>query len=57
MKNFKQYYEAYSLLEEKAANTHLTHLEELVLTKGKDGYATARGFLTDLLSHLQGKSK
>ena len=57
MNNFKQYYEAYSLLEEKAANTHLTHLEELVLTKGKDGYATARGFLTDLLSHLQGKSK
>ena len=57
MKNFKQFYEAYQLIEEKAANTHLTHLEELVLTKGKDGYATARGFLTDLLSHLQGKSK
>lgn len=58
MITFKQYCNEYNLLEEAAkANTHLTHLEELVLTKGEQGYATARGFITDLLSHLQGKSK
>ena len=57
MKNFKQYFQSYQLLEERAANTHLTHLEELVLTRGQEGYDQARGFLTDLLSHLQGKSK
>ena len=58
MKNFKLYYESYlELLEESKANTHLTHLEELVLTKGKGGYDQAKGFLTNLLSHLQGKSK
>ena len=26
------------LLKEGAANTHLTHLEELVLTQGAEGY-------------------
>ena len=58
MKNFKLYYEHYQLIEEATkANTHLTHLEELILTKGEAGYDTARGFITDLLSHLQGKSK
>jgi len=58
MKNFKLYYEHYQLIEEATkANTHLTHLEELILTKGDVGYDTARGFITDLLSHLQGKSK
>jgi hypothetical protein len=58
MITFKQYCNEYNLLEEATkANTHLTHLEELVLTKGEQGYATARGFITDLLSHLQGKSK
>jgi hypothetical protein len=58
MKNFKLYFEQYQLIEEATkANTHLTHLEELVLTKGEAGYKTARGFVTDLLSHLQGKSK
>ena len=58
MNNFKLYYEQYQLLEEATkANTHLTHLEELVLTQGERGYDIARGFLSDLLSHLQGKSK
>ena len=58
MKNFKLYYKQYQLLEEATkANTHLTHLEELVLTQGERGYDIARGFLSDLLSHLQGKSK
>jgi len=57
MKTFKLYFEQYELLTEAKANTHLTHLEELVLTKGEAGYKTARGFITDLLSHLQGKSK
>jgi hypothetical protein len=58
MKKFKLYFEQYQLIEEATkANTHLTHLEELVLTKGEAGYNTARGFITDLLSHLQGKSK
>ena len=51
MKNFKQYFQEYSLLEEKA-NTHLTHLEELLLTRGEDGYRQARSVLVDLLSHL-----
>ena len=58
MKNFKLYFESYQLLQEATkANTHLTHLEELVLTRGEQGYGIARGFITDLLSHLQGKSK
>ena len=57
MKTFKLYFEQYKLLNEAKANTHLTHLEELILTKGEGGYKTARGFITDLLSHLQGKSK
>ena len=58
MKNFKLYFEHYlELIEEAKANTHLTHLEELILTKGEGGYDQAKGFLTNLLGHLQGKSK
>ena len=57
MISFKKYYAAHRLLTEAKANTHLTHLEELVLTQGERGYGVARGFITDLLSHLQGKSK
>ena len=57
MISFKKYYTAHRLLTEAKANTHLTHLEELVLTQGERGYGVARGFITDLLSHLQGKSK
>jgi len=60
MKNFKLYFEHYlDILEEGKgkANTHLTHLEELILTKGQGGYDQAKGFLTNLLGHLQGKSK
>ena len=38
------------------ANTHLTHLEELVLTKGSDGYKMARAFLVELLKTLKGNS-
>ena len=38
------------------ANTHLTHLEELVLTQGPAGYKMARGFLLELLKTLQGNS-
>jgi len=44
MKNFKLYYEHYQLLEESAKG-HLTHLEELLLTKGEQGYDQARQFL------------
>ena len=44
------------LLEGKA-NTHLTHLEELVLTQGPQGYQMARGFLLELLETLKGNSK
>ena len=52
MKTFKQY-----LLSEAAkANTHLTHLEELVLKKGDEGYKTARKFIIDLLNHLETNS-
>jgi hypothetical protein len=57
MNNFKDFYRDHTLLTEAKANTHLTHLEELVLTQGERGYDIARGFLSDLLSHLQGKSK
>ena len=46
-----------SLLEEGKANTHLTHLEELVLTQGPKGYDMARAFLLELLETLKGNSK
>ncbi len=46
-----------SLLEEGKANTHLTHLEELVLTQGPKGYSMARAFLLELLETLKGNSK
>jgi len=38
------------------ANTHLTHLEELVLTQGQQGYKMARAFLLELLQTLKGNS-
>lgn len=38
------------------ANTHLTHLEELVLTQGADGYKMARSFLLELLKSLKGNT-
>ena len=43
-----------SLLDEGKANTHLTHLEELVLTQGPKGYKMARAFLLELLEELKG---
>ena len=47
-----------SLLEEGSkANTHLTHLEELVLTQGAAGYNMARAFLLELLETLKGNSR
>ena len=42
------------LLDEGKANTHLTHLEELVLTQGPKGYDMARAFLLELLEELIG---
>jgi hypothetical protein len=57
MKTFKQYYNNTRLIEEQAANKHLTHLEELILTRGQEGYDIAKSVLINLLSHLQGKSK
>jgi len=56
MKKFKLYYEQYQLIEENAKG-HLTHLEELLLTKGEQGYGQARQFLVDMLGKLQGKHK
>jgi hypothetical protein len=44
------------LLTEAKANTHLTHLEELILTQGAQGYKTARSFLIELLKNLKGNS-
>ena len=38
------------------ANTHLTHLEELVLTQGPAGYKMARAFLLELLKTLKGNT-
>tara|TARA_R110000824_G_scaffold14713_2_gene62397 strand:+ start:309 stop:2756 length:2448 start_codon:yes stop_codon:yes gene_type:complete len=46
-----------SLITEAKANTHLTHLEELVLTQGPKGYQLARAFLLELLETLKGNSK
>jgi len=46
-----------SLVVEGKANTHLTHLEELVLTQGNEGYQLARTFLLELLETLKGNSK
>ena len=43
-------------LTEGKANTHLTHLEELVLTQGPKGYEMARAFLLELLETLKGNS-
>jgi len=43
-------------LTEGKANTHLTHLEELVLTQGSQGYEMARAFLLELLETLKGNS-
>ena len=40
-----------------SANTHLTHLEELVLTQGPRGYELARAFLLELLQTLKGNSE
>ena len=44
------------LLTEAKANTHLTHLEELILTQGAQGYKTARSFLIEMLKNLKGNS-
>lgn len=57
MRNFKQFHQDSQLLTEAKANTHLTHLEELVLTQGERGYGVARSMVADLLSKLQGKTK
>jgi len=46
-----------SLVVEGKANTHLTHLEELVLTQGKEGYQLARAFLLELLETLKGNTE
>ena len=38
------------------ANTHLTHLEELILTQGASGYKQAREILIELIKNLKGNS-
>jgi hypothetical protein len=43
------------ILSETKANTHLTHLEELVLTQGQDGYNQAKAFLYELIKNLKGE--
>ena len=43
-----------SVLKEGKANTHLTHLEELVLTRGGEGYEMARSFLLEMIKVLRG---
>jgi len=45
-----------SFIKEAKANTHLTHLEELILTQGEAGYKQARSFLIELLKNLKGSS-
>ena len=44
------------LITEAKANTHLTHLEELILTQGKAGYKQAKSFLIELIKNLKGNS-
>jgi len=44
------------LITEAKANTHLTHLEELVLTQGEAGYKQAKSFLIELIKNLKGNS-
>ncbi len=43
------------MLSEVKANTHLTHLEELVLTQGQDGFNKAKSFLYELIKNLKGQ--
>ena len=43
------------ILTETKANTHLTHLEELILTQGQDGYNQAKAFLYELIKNLKGE--
>ena len=43
------------VLTEIKANTHLTHLEELVLTQGQDGFNQAKSFLYELIKNLRGQ--
>ena len=44
------------VITETKANTHLTHLEELVLTRGQDGFNKAKSFLYELIKNLKGES-
>ena len=46
----------FELITEAKANTHLTHLEELILTQGEAGYKQAKSFLIELLKNLAGNS-
>ena len=43
------------VLTETKANTHLTHLEELILTQGQDGFNQAKNFLYELIKNLKGQ--
>jgi hypothetical protein len=43
------------VMTETKANTHLTHLEELVLTQGQDGFNKAKSFLYELIKNLKGE--
>ena len=43
-----------TILKEGKANTHLTHLEELVLTRGEEGYKMAKSFLEEMIKLLRG---
>ena len=49
-------FKEFILSEAAKANTHLTHLEELVLKNGEGGYKTAHKFIEDLLNHLETNS-
>ena len=45
-----------NILTEASANTHLTHLEELLITRGAQGYKLAKSFLLELIRNLKGNS-
>ena len=44
----------WTILKEGKANTHLTHLEELILTRGEEGYKMAKQFLLEMIKVLRG---
>ena len=55
MRNFKQYYDLF--LEAKVnpgVKLHLSHLEDLVIEQGKDGFASFAEHIVELKNYIYG---